>query len=182
MPEIQIRSAQAADIEALIAIDHNYSTDYVWQMEVQQPDENEISVRFRQVRLPRSVRVEYPRSLQSLKTGWKKRSSLLMALTPENDEIVGYVSISKDLVPLTAWITDIAVIPRLRRRGIGAALILAAQEWAKKQHLTRIILEAQPKNDPAISLAQILGFGFCGYNDRYYANQDIALFFAKSIR
>jgi hypothetical protein len=31
-------------------------------------------------------------------------------------------------------------------------------------------------------MAQKLGFDLCGYNDRYYPNHDIALFFAKSIR
>jgi hypothetical protein len=40
----------------------------------------------------------------------------------------------------------------------------------------------QPKNYPAICLAQKLGFDLCGYNDRYFANQDIALFFAKNLR
>jgi ribosomal protein S18 acetylase RimI-like enzyme len=45
-----------------------------------------------------------------------------------------------------------------------------------------MVLEMQPKNYPAIQLAQKLGFDFCGYNDRYYANRDIALFFAKGLR
>jgi hypothetical protein len=31
-------------------------------------------------------------------------------------------------------------------------------------------------------MAQKLGFEFCGYNDRYFANRDIGLFFAKSLR
>jgi RimJ/RimL family protein N-acetyltransferase len=46
----------------------------------------------------------------------------------------------------------------------------------------RIVLEMQPKNYAAIHLAQKLGFDLCGYNDRYYANHDIALFFAKGVR
>jgi ribosomal protein S18 acetylase RimI-like enzyme len=46
----------------------------------------------------------------------------------------------------------------------------------------RIILEMQPKNYPAIKLTQKLGFELCGYNDHYYANQDIALFFSKWLR
>jgi RimJ/RimL family protein N-acetyltransferase len=37
----------------------------------------------------------------------------------------------------------------------------------------------QSKNLPAIRLAQKFGYEFCGYNDQYYINQDVALFFAK---
>jgi ribosomal protein S18 acetylase RimI-like enzyme len=41
-------------------------------------------------------------------------------------------------------------------------------------------LEIQTKNHPAISFAQKHGFQFCGYNERYYPNGDIALFFSRS--
>jgi RimJ/RimL family protein N-acetyltransferase len=40
----------------------------------------------------------------------------------------------------------------------------------------------QPKNYPAIQLALKLGFELCGFNDRYYANHEIGIFFAKSLR
>jgi hypothetical protein len=45
-----------------------------------------------------------------------------------------------------------------------------------------MVLEMQPKNHAAISMAQKLGFDLCGYNDRYYSNRDIALFFSRSVR
>ena len=78
--------------------------------------------------------------------------------------------------------TDIAVSPMARRKGIASALILAAEDWAKKKNIRRMILEMQSKNTPAIRMALKLGFEFCGYNDHYYSNQDIALFFAQFIR
>jgi hypothetical protein len=37
----------------------------------------------------------------------------------------------------------------------------------------------QPKNYPAISFAQVLGFDFAGYLEAFYPNQDLALLFAK---
>jgi RimJ/RimL family protein N-acetyltransferase len=40
----------------------------------------------------------------------------------------------------------------------------------------------QSKNHPAIQLAHKLGFEFCGYNDHYFSNQDIALFFSRPLR
>ena len=180
MPEINIRPATIADLPAVIKIDHSYVTDYVWQMEVQQPEEGQINIGFRQVRLPRSTRVEYPRSPNRLADDWNRRSGLLVAQLEA--EVVGYISLMDNIAPLTAWVTDLAVIRRLRRQGIGSALVLAAQEWARERGSLRLVLEMQPKNYPASCLVQKLGFALCGYNDRFYTNHDIALFFAKSVR
>jgi ribosomal protein S18 acetylase RimI-like enzyme len=179
MPEIEIRPATSADIPALIAIDHHYTSDYVWQMEIQQ-DENQIEISFREVRLPRSVRVTYPRSPGELADTWTERSDLLVALL--EGEPIGYASLMLELAPLTTWMTDLAVLRRLRRQGIASALILASQEWAAQHDSRYLVLEMQPKNYPALKLVQKLGFDFCGYNDRYYKNHDIGLFFAKAVR
>lgn len=179
MPEIQIRPALASDIPALMAIDHSYSSDYVWQMEIQS-DEGQVGVSFRQIRLPRSVRVEYPRPTSQLEQDWTQRAGLLVALLDEAP--VGWIGLRLDIAPVTAWASDLAVVRRLRRHGIGSALVLAAQEWGETRDCRRLVLEMQPKNYPAIQMAHKLGFDFCGYNDRYYANHDIGLFFAKSLR
>jgi ribosomal protein S18 acetylase RimI-like enzyme len=179
MPEIEIRPAIATDIPTLMAIDHTYSSDYVWQMEIQ-TEEKSIGVNLREIRLPRSVRVEYPRPTHSLADDWTRRSGLLVSVL--DSEVVGYISLMLDIAPITTWVTDLAVIRRVRRQGIGSALVLAAQEWGEQHNTRRIVLELQPKNHSAILMAQKLGFTFCGYNDRFYANHDIGLFFAKSLR
>lgn len=179
MPEIEIRPAITTDIPTLMAIDHTYSSDYVWQMEIQ-TEEKSIGVNLREIRLPRSVRVEYPRPTHSLADDWTRRSGLLVSVL--DSEVVGYISLMLDIAPITTWVTDLAVIRRVRRQGIGSALVLAAQEWGEQHNTRRIVLELQPKNHSAILMAQKLGFTFCGYNDRFYANHDIGLFFAKSLR
>jgi ribosomal protein S18 acetylase RimI-like enzyme len=186
MPEIEIRPAKSDDIPLLAALDHTYISDYVWQMEVDRVEEGQVngcvehSVHFRQVRLPRSVRVEYPRTPRHLTESWTQRDGLLVACLA--GEPIGYISLMLNLTPLrTAWATDLAVKRRLRRQGIGSALVLAAQEWGAGQDCRYLMLEMQPKNYAAIHLAQKLGFDFCGYNDRYYANHDIGLFFAKAL-
>ena len=179
MPEIEIRPAIETDIPTLVAIDHNYSTEFVWQMEIQAEDK-QIGVNFREIRLPRSVRVEYPRRMNALTDDWMQRSGLLVSTL--ESEVVGYVSLALEIAPITAWVTDLAVVRRARRQGIGSALVLAAQEWAEQHAMRRIVLEMQPKNYPGLKMAKKLGFDFCGYNDRYYANHDIGLFFAKGLR
>ncbi len=179
MPEIEIRPATSDDITTLMALEHNYASDYVWQMEIQR-DEHKIGVIFREAKLPRSVQVIYPRNPNLLADEWTKRDGILIASTDE--EIVGYSCLMQNMAPKTTWVTDLAVVRRLRRQGIGTALVLASQEWALKKQSRRAILEMQPKNYPAISLAQKLGFELCGYNDHYYTNNDIALFFSKWLR
>jgi len=82
---------------------------------------------------------------------------------------------------LTAWVDNLAVATAYRRQGIGTALLNKAGEWARQRGLRRLMLEIQTKNHPAICFCQKNGFAFCGFNDRYYTNQDIALFFARSI-
>ena len=179
MPEIEIRPAVVTDIHALMALKHNYSSDYVWQMDVRR-DDNEVRITFREVHLPRSVRVMYPRNPQSLADNWTKRDGLLAAVL--DGEPVGYISLTQNAALKATWATDLAVMHRLRRQGIGSALALSAQEWATQHNSRRLILEMQPKNHPAIQLAQKLGFEFCGHNDHYFANHDIGLFFSKWLR
>jgi ribosomal protein S18 acetylase RimI-like enzyme len=185
MPEIQIRPAIASDIPLLVALDHHYTSEHVWQLELhQRGEESQVgeqvrTVNFRQVRLPRSVRVEYPRSAGHLASDWFNRSGILVALL--EGQPIGYTSLMLNLVPRTTWATDLVVDRLTRRQGIGSALILAALEWAANMDTQNLVLEMQPKNYPAIQMAQKLGFEFCGFNDRYYANHEIALFFGKSL-
>ena len=179
MPEIEIRPVIVDDIPKMIALDHDYVSDHVWQMDINQ-DENDIRVNFRQIQLPRSIRVEYPRSPYDLLSEWQNRSALLVGVL--RGEVISYISLVLGLAPLTTWVTDLVVMRRYRRQGVASALLLSAQQWAKQKGSLRIIMEMQPKNYPAICLAQKLGYDLCGYNDRFYKNLDIALFFAKAVR
>lgn len=179
MPEIEIRPAVASDIPVIVAFDHSYQSSYVWQIDIVQ-DGGQVNVNFREVRLPRSVRVDYPRAVKNLLSDWKERSVVLVAARAGAP--VGYLSVTDQIAPNTAWVSDLAVAPEIRRQGVGSALLLAAQEWAAQRKNRRMIVEMQSKNYPAVKMMKKLGFEFAGYNDHYYANQDIALYFAQFIR
>lgn len=69
MPAIEIRPAIATDIIDMIKLEHNYTTDHVWQMDFDRTN-GEIGVGFREVRLPRPVNVNYPRKYKSLVDDW----------------------------------------------------------------------------------------------------------------
>ena len=179
MPEIQIRPAIATDLSTFMAMDHSCQTDYVWQMDVQHQD-SQFGAIFREIRLPRMVSISYPRPLSTLSESWSHRSGILVAII--DGQPVGYIRINDSVLPHTAWVTDVVVAPRFRRQGVATALVLAAQSWAVQRKDHRALLEMPSKNNPAIRLAQKLGYEFCGYNDQYYETQDITLFFGRSIR
>ena len=177
MPEVQIRPAVASDLPILMAIDHSCQTDYVWQMDVTH-EESQAGAIFREIRLPHSINVPYPRRVETLFENWNRRTGMLVAVIGE--EVVGYIRMNDLVLPHSAWLSDMVVSPRYRRQAVGTALVLAAQSWAQDRKDNRALLEMSSKNHPAISMARKLGYEFCGYNDKYYDTKDIALFFGHS--
>jgi len=173
-----VRPAELTDLNACLAIDHSYVTDQVWQMEEREGN-GKVTVIFRSIRLPRPVRVKYPKGCDNLLESWRRGECFLVA--EEDVEVRGYLDMSVQSWHLTGWVDNLAVAKDCRRQGIGTALLRKAAEWARQRGLSRLMLEIQTKNHPAICFCQKNGFAFCGFNDRYYTNQDIALFFARSI-
>lgn len=179
MAQVQVRPAASADLPHLTALDHGYSTDYVWQMDAREENE-QTSITFRTVRLPRSMRVAFPRASQQLLEAWNRRVCFLVA--EEAGLLKGYLNLTLAAAPETGWIADFAVDRRFRRSGVGSVLLASAAHWARQNNLGRLIVETQSKNYPAICFAQTHGMAFCGYNDRYYPNQDVALFFGMVLK
>ena len=179
MPEIEIRPAQITDLNSLLSMDHSYQTAYVWQMD-RFSEKGQISIYFREVRLPRPVRIEYPNPPEKVAAEFAVTQGLLVAIMEGSP--VGYIHIKENRNTSTAWVTNLMVKEELRHKGIGSAMILSGQNWASQRNLRRMVLEMQSKNYPAIQLANKLGYEFSGYNDHYYENRDIALFFACFLR
>lgn len=175
----EVRPAVAADIPRLTEIDHVCKSDYVWQLDLRRESE-QVNASFREVRLPRSVDVLYPRNPAALTEDWSRRDLILIAL--DAGKIIGYACAREDQLSAVAWITDLVVAPESRRKGAASALLAAAQAWSVERGVKRLILEMQSKNHACIRFAQKIGFEFCGYNDQYYATRDVALFFAKTIK
>jgi len=179
MAQIQVRPAGSADLPSLAALDPGYSTDYVWQMEARD-ESGQMLITFRPVRLPRPMRVMFPRDPQRLAEEWNRRVCFLVA--EEDGHLKGYLNLTLAPTPEIGWISDYVVERRFRRSGIGSVLLTAAAHWAQQNNLKRLIIETQSKNYPAIRFAQKHGLAFCGYNDRYYPNQDVALFFGMVLK
>ena len=179
MSSFEIRPAIASDLPRLMAIDHSSSSDYVWQLELRR-EPNQMTANFREVRLPRSVQVKYPRNPLALADQWTLRDAVLVAVHENNP--VGYICLTEAHASAIAWVTDIAVAAEWRRKGAGSDLLTAGQAWALERGVRRLILEMQSKNQAFIRMAQKFGYEFCGYNDQYYPTQDVALFFGRALQ
>ncbi len=174
-----VRPATLADLNACLSLDHASVTDHVWQMQFEEA-EFQVRVTFPTVRLPRRMRVEYPRSLDQLVEDWQRDEGFLVA--DVDNEVRGYVDLLAQPWQRMGWVANMTVDRGFRRRGIGTALMRHARQWAREQGLQAILAEATTKNYPALCFYQKLGFKFCGFNDHYYTNQDIALFFVWKLR
>jgi len=179
MSDIQIRPTVATDLNRLVGMDHTITSEAVWQLEFRR-ESGQVATTFREVRLPRAIQVQYPHDRFALPDDWTRRSMMYTAL--DNTDPVGYVSLLERGSASTVWVLDLVVDASKRRTGVASALLAAGQAWAESRAHRRLILEVQSKNIAAIRLAQKMGFEFCGYNDVYYLNKDVALFFAKILK
>lgn len=179
MAVFDVRPANANDVSRLMALDHSCLSDYVWQLELRR-EPGQVNAGFREVRLPRSVEVKYPRNPAALVDEWSRRDLVLVALHASVP--VGYLCATLASPSAVAFVTDLAVAAEQRRKGAASALLTAAQAWALERGVRRLILEMQSKNQAYIRLAQKFGYDFCGYNDQYYPTQDVALFFGRTVK
>ncbi len=181
-----IRSAVLSDLNACLALDANSQTDRVWQMDAREEGEGRV-IRFHTVRLPRVMRVAYPRQRDDILDVWQAGSTVLVAsdrrADPAGDQddlprVFGYCQLDSAPWQRVGWISHLIVDRPHRRRGIGSAMITAAKAWAAQQGLKRMMVAVQTKNYPGVSFCEKQGFVFCGFNDHYFVNRDIALFFS----
>jgi GNAT superfamily N-acetyltransferase len=191
-----LRSAVQTDLDACFSLDADLQTDHVWQME-EREENGGLLVRFQTVRLPRVMRVSYPRLRDDLLSCWENGSVVLVAtdkrtVDPDQDQttvipdaepasIYAYCQLDACAWQQAGWISHMIVDRRYRRQGIGTAMVRASVLWGKKRGLRRLMVALQTKNYPGICFCEKHGFVFSGFNDHYYTNGDIALFFTLRI-
>ena len=72
-------------------------------------------------------------------------------------------------------ITNVAVAPEARRRGIGRALVEKSLKTGSENGLKAFTLEVRTSNRAAIALYESLGFDGAGVRKNYYGNGEDAL-------
>lgn len=178
-----IRAATHDDLSACLALDLSYETDYVWQIDVRGDESGAIAIGLRTARLPRLMRVAYPRAVNLLRAAvaWQADSGAFL-VAEKGGVLRGYAILRFDRERSAAWIAELGVDITARRQKIGTALLNAAYAHAQQHGLRHLSIETQTKNYPAICFCQKNGLVFCGYNDLYFANGDVALFFGQIVR
>jgi ribosomal protein S18 acetylase RimI-like enzyme len=175
MPSIEIRQATSGDINTLIQFNHTCETTHIWQMEAGS-DEGLIETRFRDTKLPRAMRLDYPRNPASLAEKWTQFDLFLVARI--GNQLHGYLNLK--LENGSGRVIDLVVNEPSRRQGIATALLISTQDWLRTHGFNQIRLATPIKNHAAIKLAEKMDYTFCGFIDRYYPNHDIAAFFSAN--
>lgn len=94
------------------------------------------------------------------------REDVIFLVAYEQDELLGYVGIYCTLDE--GEITNVAVAPAARRRGIARALLTELKQQLACRNVARIVLEVRVSNEPAIRLYEKLGFSMLGVRKNFY--------------
>jgi ribosomal protein S18 acetylase RimI-like enzyme len=175
---MHIYRADLRDLAACLALDGSYETDHVWQV-TQQQDADQVVTRFQTIRLPRTMLVKYPGWSEALLAHQQRGDLILVAA--EVGDVRGYLDQETQPDQGIAWLHHLVVAPAARRQGIGTALLSRGAQHARQAGLTHMMTVVQSKNYPAIQFLGKHGFRFCGYNERYYRNRDIGIYFVRGL-
>ena len=88
-------------------------------------------------------------------------------------EILACIEICPEEWSNRLMVTELWVSEKLRRQGIGSALMNIAKEKAKEQGRRAVILETQSCNTGAIAFYRRQGFKLIGFDACCYTNRDI---------
>jgi len=88
--------------------------------------------------------------------------------------IVGRLSITRDPHPSSAHVADLGLMVAAdhRRRGVGSALMAAAESWARAARISKLELHVFPHNLAAIALYEKLGYTREGLRAAHYRRPD----------
>ena len=93
-------------------------------------------------------------------------AAFLVAVEPVTKKVVGYAGLL--VMADEGYITNVAVFPEYRRRGVAEQLIAVFDKFARGNRLAFLTLEVRPSNAAAIALYQRFGFEEVGRRRNYY--------------
>ncbi|CUH96292.1 hypothetical protein P22_2382 [Propionispora sp. 2/2-37] len=108
-----------------------------------------------------------PWSQQAFESELKNELTYYLVLC-EGRKIIGYAGMW--IIVDEAHVTNVAVLPEYRGRGLGEKLMSSLKEAAAARGAASMTLEVRPSNRAARSLYEKLGFVRCGLRRNYYTD------------
>jgi RimJ/RimL family protein N-acetyltransferase len=104
----------------------------------------------------------------------RRHPDAALLVAEDQGKVVGRLSIVRDPHPASAHVADLGLMVAAshRRRGIGRALLDAAETWARGARVTKLELHVFPHNLPAIALYEQTGYLREGFRRRHYRRPD----------
>ena len=112
----------------------------------------------------------------SLKESWSRESLLKEVTNPlakyflvkDDENILGFAGVW--IIFDEGHITNVAIHPEYRGKGLGEYLMNSLIEGCKSQKCNSITLEVRESNLPALKLYEKLGFKVAGKRKKYYSD------------
>ena len=107
------------------------------------------------------------------KTPWtdeqiRSSDNTVFFLAKEDEKPIGYAGMFTVLDE--GYVTNIGVMPKYRRKGIGKRLLEELTQFCVENKLAFLSLEVRPSNTPAINLYKSFGFVSEGIRKNFYSN------------
>ena len=178
---MELRPAELEDLPVCAGIAGAIASRHVWQLSVSRDPAaalatSEFSITLRCLRLPREVTV-IPAG-EPLERIWQRAAAVFVAAAA--DTLAGFVVLTLADEQPAAMVSRLIVAPTFRRRGVGAALLHTAARWAASEGLASLLAHCSTRNHPAVAFLTRSGFTFAGFNEAYYPNGEIALFWHRT--
>ncbi|WP_447004135.1 GNAT family N-acetyltransferase [Saccharothrix isguenensis] len=167
---MDLRTATAADLDRITALDDSFTTDTVFEV-VAAPDGFTL----------RSQPIDPP--LHKLFPRDEPDGTVFVAA--DGPRVRGFVAIDLEDWRRRLVIQQVTVAPGHRGRGIGRALVEHACAHGREHGALTAWLETSTVNVPAIRAYRRMGFTLCGLDTTFYrgtpAEGETALFFTRAL-
>ena len=107
-----------------------------------------------------------PWSERMLAEELENQCAAFLTAVDDDGEVLGYAGLL--VAADEGYITNVAVFPQHRRKGIAAKLLQVFCDFATAHHLAFLTLEVRPSNEVAIALYESFGFTERGRRRNYY--------------